>query len=417
MGVPEGPVTTSILRRVSGPRSAAPWQHPIRILLICASGGLLPASSLAQSTEIRKNYDSGQTEIRKSQPAANGRARPREPEALAPAAAPDARTAKMHRVAPASPQEPAAETGEAVIATQAELTKERGLTRFSLQLSSPVRYQLSSMANPYRIVLDLPDVDFQLPVAAGQQGQGLVRAYRYGLFAPGKARVVIDTTEPVRVQKHAIAAHAAGSGVRLSLDLAPTDEATFLAGVAGPQALRQPEPPAEDPRPAPPPQAANGRPVVVIDPGHGGPDPGAVGVGFREKDVVLAVSLQLRAALEATGRYDVHMTRASDVFIPLGGRVAFSRSKGASLFVSIHANSVPTESPNAAIVRGAAVYTLSEEATTRAAQRLAEQENAADLAAGADSRLDMVITDVDRILSDPSGARRPCSRPTSAAGC
>jgi N-acetylmuramoyl-L-alanine amidase len=307
----------------------------------------------------------------------------------------------MHRVAPASPQGPVAEAGEAVIVTQAELTKERGLTRFSLHLSSPVRYQLSSMANPYRIVLDLPDVDFQLPVTAGQQGQGLVRAYRYGLFAPGKARIVIDTAQPVRVQKHAIAAHAAGSGVRLSLDLALTDEATFLAGVAGPQALRQPEPPGgEEPRPAPPPRAANARPVVVIDPGHGGPDPGAVGVGFREKDVVLAVSLQLQAALEATGRYDVHMTRASDVFIPLGGRVAFSRSKGASLFVSVHANSVPTESPNAAIVRGAAVYTLSEEATTRAAQRLAEQENSADLAAGADSRLDMVNTDVDRILAD-----------------
>jgi len=111
------------------------------------------------------------------------------------------------------------------------------------------------------------------------------------------------------------------------------------------------------------------------------------------------VAQQVHTALEAFGRYDVEMTRTTDVFIPLPDRVAFSRRKGASLFVSIHANSVPAESTRANIVRGAAVYTLSEEASTREAQRLAEQENAADLQAGVESRLEEV-NEVDRILTD-----------------
>jgi N-acetylmuramoyl-L-alanine amidase len=93
------------------------------------------------------------------------------------------------------------------------------------------------------------------------------------------------------------------------------------------------------------------------------------------------------------------MTRTTDVFIPLGGRVAFSRRKGANLFVSIHANSVPAESTRAAIVRGAAVYTLSEEATTREAKRLADDENAADILAGAEAFVEEV-NEVDRILTD-----------------
>jgi N-acetylmuramoyl-L-alanine amidase len=181
--------------------------------------------------------------------------------------------------------------------------------------------------------------------------------------------------------------------------MVPTDVASFMVDVGSAEPTRNHEAhAADDLRPGPP-AKAGAKPVVVIDPGHGGPDPGAVGAGFREKDVVLAVANRLRAALDATGRYDVQMTRSTDVFIPLGRRVAFSRSKGASLFVSIHANSVPAESTAANIVRGAAVYTLSEEASTRAAQRLAEQENAADLLAGAESRTD-AINEVDRILAD-----------------
>jgi N-acetylmuramoyl-L-alanine amidase len=106
----------------------------------------------------------------------------------------------------------------------------------------------------------------------------------------------------------------------------------------------------------------------------------------------------VRAALAETGRYEVHMTRATDVFISLDGRLAFSRRKGASLFVSIHADSV-AKAERAAFVRGAAVYTLSEAASNREAQRLADKENAADVLAGVEAGTEEA-SEVDFILND-----------------
>jgi N-acetylmuramoyl-L-alanine amidase len=401
--------------RVPGKPRLGLWPALVRALALCAAGLIAPAAAMAQSSEIAKTLPlqwSGESEIRKSAPSAAQRERPREqveqpaqqrperPLDVLPMEAREAtREAKSQRATllPA-PELPSDAGGQTVIVTQAEVWKAGVHTRFALLLSAHVPYHVSYLANPYRVVIDMPDVEFRLPVTAGQQSQGLIRAYRYGLFAPGKARVVIDTTQPVRVQKQTMSVDPTGSGARLLLELAPTDEGTFLASIAPPPAAaRHQEPHGDDARPDPP--AANAKPVIVIDPGHGGPDPGASGPGFFEKDVVLAVAHQVRTALQASGRYDVQMTRTTDVFIPLGGRVAFSRRKGASLFVSIHANSVPTESTRAAIVRGAAVYTLSEEASTREAQRLAEQENAADLLAGAESRFEEV-NEVDRILAD-----------------
>ena len=376
------------------------WQAIRRAIVACAAGTVVCTAALAQSSEFRKAQPrSGQSEIRKSRPA---------PAQLPSAQPPSAQTAqppspraKSQRFAPLPAAEQAKASQQTAIATQAKVSGDRALTRFSLQLSARVPYHISTLANPYRVILDLPDVDFRLPVGAGQQTAGLVRAFRYGLFGPGKARVVIDTTQPVQIHKHAISGPPGAA--RLALELAPTDKATFLANVAPPAASRQPEEgdstddDDDDDNWLNPKRRA--KPVIVIDQGHGGPDPGAPGPGFYEKDVVLAVSLQIREALEATGRYEVHMTRSTDVIIPLGRRVAFSRSKGASLFVSIHANSVPTESTRAQVVRGAAVYTLSEAASTREAEKLAEKENSADLAAGGEMPAE-VVHEVDRILAE-----------------
>jgi N-acetylmuramoyl-L-alanine amidase len=278
-------------------------------------------------------------------------------------------------------------------ASAAEIAGDEHLTRFSLALSARVPYHVSKLANPFRIVIDLPDVDFRLPAAAGQQGVGLIRAYRYGLLAPGKSRIVIDAAGPVRVNKHALTTRG-GKAARLSLELAPTDAASFLAGVRPPAPPRPRELPGPD-KPAP---SAGAKPVVVIDPGHGGVDPGTHGAGVREKDVVLAVAHHVRTALEETGHYEVHMTRATDVFISLDGRLAFSRRKGASLFVSIHADSV-AKTERAQFVRGAAVYTLSEAASNREAQRLADKENAADVLAGVEAGIEQA-NEVDFILND-----------------
>jgi N-acetylmuramoyl-L-alanine amidase len=280
-----------------------------------------------------------------------------------------------------------------VIATQSELTGDQRLTRFSLALTSPVPFQVFTLPNPYRVVVDMPDVEFRLSAKSGQHAQGLVRAYRHGLFAAGKSRIVMDVSGPVKVERAAMATRAGTKQARLTIDLAPTDEASFLAKVAPPA----PRAKAPDSK-AGSSKRASARPVVVIDAGHGGLDPGAVRGGVQEKDVVLAVAKHVHAALEATGKFEVHMTRSDDVFVALDERVTFSEEKGAQLFISIHADSVG-ESEIAEAVRGAAVYMLSESASNRQAQRLAEKENAADVLAGAETR-DDEDTEVNRILRD-----------------
>lgn len=271
-------------------------------------------------------------------------------------------------------------TERAVAATRSEIGGNDQLTRFAIAFTGVVPYQVFTLPNPHRVVIDMPDVIFRLPPTEGQEGKGLIRAFRYGLFAPGKSRIVIDVTRPVRVEKHAMTA-SAGKGVRFSMDLVPTDEATFLKKTAVPPPRAKSPRLADDIQAKRPPSA---KPVIVIDPGHGGVDPGALSGRVREKDVVLSVAEELRRTLEVSGRYDVHMTRTSDVFVSLDRRLEISRETSASLFVSVHADSVG-EVEIAAAVRGAAVYMLSEEASNRQAQRLAEKENAADLLAGAET--------------------------------
>jgi N-acetylmuramoyl-L-alanine amidase len=342
--------------------------------IACAAGliaGLLTGTSaFGQSTEIRKSP--ARTEVSKSQAKT-----PDEPKADA---APSGWSVEV--------------TERAVTATQSEIGGNDQLTRFSMSFSGTVPYQVFTLPNPPRIIIDMPDVVFRLPATDGQEGKGLIRAFRYGLFAPGKSRVVIDIARPVRIEKHAMAPRA-GKGVRFSMELVPTDEASFIAKAVAPR----PKPrKAADDLQAKAPTPANARPVIIIDPGHGGVDPGAHRGGVREKDVVLAVSEQLHRTLEATGRYDVHMTRTTDVFVSLDRRLEISREKSASLFISIHADAVG-EAEIAAVVRGAAAYVLSEEASNRQAQRLADKENAADALAGVETG-DEEDTGVNSILRD-----------------
>ncbi|HRQ82044.1 MAG TPA: N-acetylmuramoyl-L-alanine amidase, partial [Azospirillaceae bacterium] len=121
-------------------------------------------------------------------------------------------------------------------------------------------------------------------------------------------------------------------------------------------------------------------PVVVIDPGHGGADPGAIGVGgVYEKDITLAAARELRRQLQAAGRYQVKLTRDSDVFIRLRDRVAIGREAGADLFISLHADALGSEQ-----VRGLSIYTLSTKASDREAEMLAAKENRADAIVGMD---------------------------------
>lgn len=284
-------------------------------------------------------------------------------------------------------------------ATAVDMRVEGRRTIFTLQLSRQIDFQLYTLDQPYRVILDAGHVHFNLPASADLVGRGVVAAYRYGLLAPGQSRVVIDTTGPVAPPVASWRPAADGTHL-LVIALEPTDAAAFKRTPLPqfPPAGSAPAPHAATAVPAKPSQ----RRVVVIDPGHGGIDPGAVGIlepQAVEKDIVLAVAMQLRQLLAEGSRYDVVLTRSGDVFVSLDQRVKISLQHHADLFVSIHADSIGATDV-AANVRGATVYTLSENASDERARLLAEKENASDLLAGFDVPNEAGSDQVRSILLD-----------------
>jgi len=235
---------------------------------------------------------------------------------------------------------------------------DNGRTRFVIALDRNVSYEVTALTAPHRVVVELPDVGMQFPTVPEGQTVGLVRSVRGGLSAPGRARVVIDVTSPVIVESHSIARGNGARSFNLVLEIAPvTNEKRKPLKVAaiGNLGASNVQPPL--PKPAEPPRVKAARaykPLIVIDPGHGGHDSGAQKHGTVEKEVVLAFSTTLRDKLLATGRYQVLMTRDSDVFVELDDRVAFAERNKAALFIAVHADYANTGA------RGATVYSLRE---------------------------------------------------------
>jgi N-acetylmuramoyl-L-alanine amidase len=264
-------------------------------------------------------------------------------------------------------------------------------TRFVMDFDRKVELSAFTLADPYRVVIDLPQVEFQLPKNAGEQGRGLIKNFRYGLIMQGGSRIVLDVKAPVKIEKAFVMGAEDGQPAKLVLDLTPTDRDSFLRTIALENRTLREAKHVEAAKPDTDP-----RPLIVLDPGHGGIDTGTHGPGGEvEKDVVLAFAKTLREKLEAGGKYRVVMTRDDDTFIPLNDRVRFARSRGASLFVSIHADALPKREGQA---DGATVYTLSEKASDAEAARMAENENRADVIAGVD--LTSEPDDVANILVD-----------------
>jgi N-acetylmuramoyl-L-alanine amidase len=264
------------------------------------------------------------------------------------------------------------------VANDARVAGDRERTRFIADLSKKVEVHVFALGNPYRVIVDAPDVNFQMPDGIGKEKRGLVTAYRYGLFAPGKSRIVIDVSGPFLIDKAFVLEPRDDQPARLVIDLVPTDEKTFLAKL---KETKPPQPPSGAPTAMPqaPPRPPDAKPVVVLDPGHGGIDPGTNPNGVPEKDVVLAFAKTLKAKLAATGRYEIYLTREDDTFVPLRERVEFAQKKGAGLFLSIHADYFPKQTEKAT---GATVYTLSEQASDQEAKELATKENFSDALAG-----------------------------------
>ncbi len=268
-------------------------------------------------------------------------------------------------------------------------------TRFVVDLSRKVEIHAFTLADPYRVVIDLPQLSFQLPDGAGDHGRGLVKAFRYGLVMAGGSRMVLDLTGPVRVDKAFVLDASDSQPARLVVDLVPVSREAFLRAGAVDNHLARPTP-----RPSePPPAASNGdpRPVIVLDPGHGGIDSGtrARDGSETEKNLVLDFALMLRDKLDKTGRYRVVMTRQDDTFVPLADRVRFARSRNAQLFISIHCDALARGEGEA---QGATVYTLSDHASDAEAAKLADAENRADVISGVD--LSVEPDDIAGILID-----------------
>jgi N-acetylmuramoyl-L-alanine amidase len=292
---------------------------------------------------------------------------------------------------------PAPETrapGDLPVARDVRLAGDEAKTRLVVDLDRKIEARAFALANPYRVIIDMPQVSFAFPDNAGEKGRGLIKAFRYGLVMQGGSRIVIDLAKPAKIERTQVLDPANGQPARLVLDLAATDRDTFMRALA--LNNRAPERPrVRDPEPKE--ETTDARPLVVLDPGHGGPDHGTrlAPSDSPEKTIVLEFCLLLRDKLEKTGKYRVAMTRTDDTFVALADRVGFARERKAALFISVHADALERGDGDA---QGATIYTLSETASDPAAASLAEAENRADVIAGLDIATE--ATDVADILID-----------------
>ena len=287
-----------------------------------------------------------------------------------------------------------------VAVTAATVERSATTAKFIFDLNRPLAVEAYVLADPDRVVVELPETSFLIDPAVGRdlpthrkgEPAALVSGFRFGQFARGRSRIVFDLAGPARIVKALAESTESGGAARLVIELAQAQPDAFRAAARAARAAQLQKAPAREE----PPAQANPpvKPLVVIDAGHGGVDMGAVGAkSSYEKDVVLDVARRLAARLEAGGRMRTLLTRDADEFIPLADRVKIARKASAALFVSIHADML-----NEASVHGATVYTVSDRASDAEAARVAAAENAADKAGGmAESE---EIGDVNDILFD-----------------
>lgn len=283
-----------------------------------------------------------------------------------------------------------AKSGEAgPIVSAVSLSQGAGAAKLTFEMTSTVEANAYVLDDPARVIVDLPETAFVLDPASGRAGQigqsGLIRSYRFGLIAPGKSRIVIDLSGPAKIQRVSSGVTPAGGAYRLAIELASGNATAFRAAAS--EARKTLVQLAE---PAP---VIATRPLVVLDPGHGGIDLGAVSKDVQEKQIVFDFAKALADRLKAGGEVRCMMTRTDDTFIPLAERVQIAQQANANLFVSIHADTLFE-----ANVQGATAYTLSDRASDAHAARVADNENASDRVGGAADRAE--AAGVNDILSD-----------------
>ncbi|MBV7409744.1 N-acetylmuramoyl-L-alanine amidase [Maritimibacter sp. DP1N21-5] len=270
---------------------------------------------------------------------------------------------------------------------------ERGVT-IGISMNRSVPWRVFTLEDPLRLVVDFSELDWD--GVDGDTGLGLpaIATVNTGLFRPGWSRLVIEMTTPLAVERAAM--RAEGQGAKVEIALVPTDPERFSATAGAPASAtfdlaELPVPPASGP----------GDFVVVIDPGHGGIDPGAEREGVREADLVLTFARELEEAFLRDTDVTVVLTRNEDVFVPLEERVSLARKAGADVFLSLHADALSEGRAS-----GATVYTLSDDASDIASQKLAERHDRGDLLAGvdlteADDTVALVLMDLARTDTQP----------------
>lgn len=272
-----------------------------------------------------------------------------------------------------------------------------GETTVELSLSQGVPFRVFTLTEPPRLVVDFREVDFSgVRAETILPEPGRVSAVRFGTFKPGWSRLVADLSTPMVPKTVEMPVDSASGRAVLRIALSAASEAEFaaralLAGHAGWGVAAAAPPPAPEPD----------RFVVVIDPGHGGVDPGAERGTTNEKQLMLDIGLALRDALRRTGEVEVFMTRDRDMFVSLPGRVALAHQVQADLFISLHADALSQGQ-----ARGATVYTLSDDASDAASAQLAAQHDRSDILAGidlsgTDDEVASVLMDLARTETQP----------------
>lgn len=266
-------------------------------------------------------------------------------------------------------------------------------TRIVIDIDRLVRFDAWRLTDPERLVVDLPDVRWRIRPSLQMKPDGLAERLRFGEHRRGADRLVVDIGEPFEiVQTMALEPNRNTRYYRLIVDIEPIDPgfapqiepaaAPFLAGTFLAYPVPRPSLDADF-------YAAPTPPLIVLDAGHGGRDPGAIGInGVYERDITLSVARELAKKLREQDRYEVLLTRDDDRFITLPERIAIAREAGGDLFISIHADSIAKPAQ-----RGASVYTLSETASDAEAAKLAQKENKAGLINGVE------LTDRDQLVT------------------
>jgi N-acetylmuramoyl-L-alanine amidase len=298
----------------------------------------------------------------------------------------------------AAAEQPAAPAAPAAIAARVTTTPERA--RLIIDLSAPTPFAVVSLGGPDRIAVDLQVGALSFDTPEPLAGSGLVSSYGVEMVEPGRARATLTLAGPAQVQQAYTLNAFADQPARLVIDLVPdsadnfskrvaTDTAAIPAGNPVPaelsippgasEATSVPPAPAERaPAAAPAAPAVRPKPLIVLDPGHGGIDSGARAPnGVMEKNIVLAFAKKLQALLIQSGRFDVALTRTDDSYLTLDQRVQLARQNKADLFISLHADSFSQPQ-----VRGTSLYTRDEQATDELDKVLADNENKLELVSG-----------------------------------